>query len=385
MSVMQRNVAIGVAALILLGLGAFGVVRMVSVHGASATAFVAAKPTTCADAYKVLRLKPSQVASANPVCLKQSLQLTGEVVGTVGQAYPIDAESVSPTPMCSEPKRWDGFPTALLAFVAGGKGYRLRVSVPGSSEHQVVTLNSLVGVVELSSISNPSQRWSQATGSLILNADATSGTIDANLLRDVNGAAPVHISGRWACGAALPLPGFDATGPCASFYALNHLNDADVARMKASACNADDLVFSGGIKGQVDHAITDTATSPHTGPDGDNVCEVNKDKFAASFKFSIGDESFLLDLFIAIYPGDVVPGEYSARPGAVVETFLWLGHADPDNRGLFVSDDHVFWAWTSGRFTIASDLKSGTIDATLSGEINQSSSLQVKGSWRGAP
>src|SRR5713101_1092965 len=160
MSVMQRNVAIGVAALILLGLGAFGVVRMVSLGGASATTFVAAKPTTCADAYKVLKLRPSQVA------------------GTVGQAYPVDSNSVSPTPMCSEPKRWDGFPTALLAFVAGGKGYRLRISAPGPSEHQVVTLNSLVGVVELSSISNPSQRWSQATGSLILNADATSGTID---------------------------------------------------------------------------------------------------------------------------------------------------------------------------------------------------------------
>src|SRR5713101_4606567 len=296
MSVMQRNVAIGVAALILLGLGAFGVVRMVSLRGASATAFVAAKPTTCGDAYKVLKLRPSQVAGANPVCLNQSLQLSGEVVGTIGQAYPVDSNSVSPTPMCSEPKRWDGLPTALLAFVAGGKGYRLRISVPGSSEHQVVTLNSVTGVVELSSISSPSQRWDQATGSLILNADATSGTIDANLLRDVNGAAPVHISGRWACGAPLPLAAFDASVPCASFYAVNHLNDADVARMKASACNADSLVFSGDIRGQVDHAITDTATSPHSGPDGDNVCEVDGDNFAASFKFSIGDESFLLDL-----------------------------------------------------------------------------------------
>ena len=379
---MQRNVAIGVAALILLGLGAFGVVRMVSLRGASATAFVAAKPTTCGDAYKVLKLRPSQVASANPVCLNQSLQLSGEVVGTVGQAYPVDADSVSPTQMCSVPKRWDGFPTALLAFVAGGKGYRLRISAPGPSEHQVVTLNSVAGVVELSSISNLSQRWNQATGSLTLNADAISGTIDANLQRDVNGAAPVHISGRWACGAALPLPGFDAAAPCASFYALNHLNDADVARMKASACNPESLVFSGDIRGQVDHAITDTATSPHSGPDGDNVCEVYKDKFAASFKFSIGDESFLLDMFIARYPGGVVPGEYSARPGLVVETFLWLGHADPDNHGLFVADEHVFWAWTSGTFTIAPDLKSGTIDATLTGLLDQGRSVQVKGSWR---
>src|SRR5712692_9379138 len=209
MSVMQRNVAIGVAALIVLGLGAFGVVRLMSGRGAVATAFVAAKPATCSDAYRVLKLRPSQVASANPVCLNQSLQLSGEVVGTVGQAYPVDAESVSPTQMCSVPKRWDGFPTALLAFVAGGKGYRLRISAPGSSEHQAVTLNSVAGAVELASISNPTQSWSRATGTLTLNADGITGTIDASVLRDVSGAAPVRITGQWACGAPPPLPALD--------------------------------------------------------------------------------------------------------------------------------------------------------------------------------
>src|SRR5260370_31636500 len=208
MSVMQRNVAIGITALIVLGLGAFGVVRLMSVRGAVATAFVAAKPTTCADAYKGLKLRPSEVASANPVCLNQSLQLSGEVVGTVGQAFPVDADSVTPTQMCSVPKRSDGFPTALLAFVAPGKGYRLRISAPGISEHQAVTLNSLASVVELSSISNPSQRWNQATGSLILNADATIGTIDANLFGDVNWAAPVHITVRSAFGAPRPFSAF---------------------------------------------------------------------------------------------------------------------------------------------------------------------------------
>ncbi len=379
---MQRNVAISVGALILVGLGVFGVVRLVSLHGASATAFVALKPTTCADAYKLLKLRPSQVASANPVCLNQSLQLNGEVVGTVGQAYPVDANSVAPTQMCSVPKRWDGFPTALLAFVAGGKGYRLRISAPGSSEHQAVAFSSVAGVIELASISNPSQRWSQATGSLTLNADAITGTIDASVLRDVSGAAPVHVSGRWACGAPLPLPAFDAGGPCANFYALNQLHDPDVARMEANACNPEALVFSGDISGRLDHAITDTASLRHSGIDGDNVCEVAGGYFAAAFKFSIGDESFLLDLNLHIYPA-VVPGQYSAAPSVDSPgAFLWLGHADPDNQGLFVADNKVFWSGAGGTFTIAPDMKSGTIDATLSGAINQGSSVQVKGSWR---
>ncbi len=382
---MQRNVAISVGALILVGIGAFGVVRLVSLHGASATAFVAPKPTTCADAYKVLKLRPSQIASANPVCLNQSLQLTGEVIGTVGQAFPVDAESVAPTQMCSVPKRWEGFPIALLALVAGGKGYRLRISAPGRSEHQAVTINNLAGVIELDSISNPSQRWNQATGTLRLNADAISGTIDADLLRDVSGAAPVHISGRWACGAPLPLPAFDASVPCANFYALNHLRDADVARMKAGACNAVGLVFRGDIHGQVDNAITDSGILPHTGIDGDNVCEVGNGNFAASLKFSIGDESFLLDLSVSLGPYQSVgPGQYSAAPSVISPgPYLWLGHADPDNQGVFITDEHVFWAASAGTFTIAPDMKSGTIDATLRGFITQvSSQVEVKGNWR---
>ncbi len=382
---MQRNVAVSVGVLILVGIGAFGVVRLVSLHGPSATAFVAAKPTTCADAYRVLKLRPSQIASANPVCLNQSLQLTGEVIGAVGQAYPVDADSVAPTQMCSVPKRWDGFPTALLALVAGGKGYRLRISAPGSSEHQAVTINNLAGVVELDSISNPSQRWNQATGSLTLNADAITGSIDADVVRDVSGAAPVHINGRWACGALLPLPVFDASAPCANFYALNHLRDADVARMKASACNLVSLVFSGDIRGQVDHAITDRGILPHTGIDGDNVCDVGNGNFAASLKFSIGDESFLLDLSLSLGPYQSVgPGQYSAAPSVNSPgPYLWLGHADPDNQGVFTADEHVFWAATAGTFTIAPDMKSGTIDATLGGFLDHASSrVQVKGSWR---
>lgn len=382
MSMMHRPIAIVVGALLLIGLGAFGVARMGSFHNASTAALVAPKPTTCADAYKVLKLTPSQVASANPVCLNQSLQLSGEVVGAVGQAYSVDPNSVAPTQMCNEPKRWNAFPEALLGFVAGGKGYRLRIAPPGTSEHQAVTLNSVAGAVELASISNPSQRWSQATGTLTLNADATSGTIDASVVRDVNAATPVRITGQWACGAPLPPQVAGATVPCASFYSVNHLQDADVARMKLSACNPEGLVFTGAISVQLDHAITDAAISPHPGIDGDNFCGNSGEAYTATLKFSVGDESFLLDLNASQYPA-VAPGQYSAAasgfsPGAT----LWLGHADPNNQGRFVTDDRVFWSGSAGMFTISADLKSGTIDATLTGSTDPGSTLQIKGSWR---
>src|SRR5712692_10036219 len=102
----RRIVAIVVGALLLVGLWSFGCLRLLSVRTPSTAPFVAPKPSTCADAYRVLKLTPSEVTSANPVCLNQSLQLSGEIVGAVGQAYTVDANSVAPTQMCSEPKRW---------------------------------------------------------------------------------------------------------------------------------------------------------------------------------------------------------------------------------------------------------------------------------------
>src|SRR4029077_9174169 len=135
----------------------------------------------------------------------QSLKFSGdEVAGAVGQAYPVSTDDAGPTQMCTVPKRWDGFPPAVLAMVIGPKAYRLRISPPGSSEHQAVTINNLANVVELSDFADPNADWNQASGTVTLNADGITGTIDAILLRDVNGAKPVHLPGKWACGAPLP-------------------------------------------------------------------------------------------------------------------------------------------------------------------------------------
>ncbi len=145
---MRRRVAIVVGALLVLGLAAFAVVRLGSLHDAPAVV-AASKPATCVDAYRVLKLAPSQVSAANPVCLTQSLQLSGEVTGQVAEAYTVTQDSPAPTPMCGEPKRWSAFPQVLLALVAGGKAYRLRISAPGNSEHQSVSISNLADVVEL--------------------------------------------------------------------------------------------------------------------------------------------------------------------------------------------------------------------------------------------
>ena len=366
-----------IALLLLLGIGGVAIAHFRS-DTMSAANFTR-KPSTCTDAYRVLSLRPSQITAANSACFAQSLRFTGELTGTVGQGYAVNVDNAGPTSACNVPRRWDRYPQAMLAMVVGPKAYRLRISPPGRSEHQAVTINDLRNVVELAAISDPSTDWSQATGTVTLNPDGITGTIDASLLRDVAGAQPVHVSGQWACGEPLPSHSFDASLPCGNFYALNKLQESDVARMKAGACHAVDLTFSGAINAHLDHAITDTI-SPHPGVDGDNYCSRVGDSYTAALKFSVGDETFQLVLNANKYP-TVGPGQYPATSagGAV----LWTGQADPSARGQFVSNDHVFWAGTAGSFTLASDMKSGTLDVSLAGPLDHSgSTVHIAGSWR---
>jgi hypothetical protein len=377
---MRQKIAIAVGGILVLALVVFAIGRLVSPRDVPAVV-AASKPATCADAYRVLKLAPSQISAANPVCLSQSLKLSGEVTGQVAEAYAVAQDSAAPTAMCSVPKRWNAFPQALLALVAGGKAYRLRISAPGSSEHQPVSISNLTDVIELASISDPSQHWPLGTGKVMMNADGVTGTLDVNVLQDVSGAVPVHITGQWACGAPLPLPASAAGAPCASFYALNHLSAADVARMKARACHAVDLTFAGAVSAHLDHAVTDTV-DPQAGLGGDNFCSAGSEEYLATLKFSIGDESFLLNLGASQYQG-VTPGRYPADSISGIGVALFLGYADPSTHGDFVTDDKVFWVGSSGTFSIAKDMKSGTVDATVRSLTgNRGSTVRIKGSWR---
>jgi hypothetical protein len=244
-------------------------------------------------------------------------------------------------------------------------------------------MNNLTNVVELAAIGDPSSDWNQASGTVTLNPDGITGTIDAKLLRDAAGAKPVHLAGQWACGAPLPMPSFDAAAPCSRFYAINHLGEGDIARMRAQACNAQDLTFEGAISGHLDYAITDRKFAAYPGIQGDNVCAGAGNQYDASLKFSIGDESFLLN----VNPSSsrsVSPGQWAIGSGPFsANAYLWLGHADPDHNGRFVADSRVFWAGSSGGFTIANDMKSGTIDETFSNPVsNPGSTVHIAGSWR---
>ncbi len=379
----RRAAAIVAAALVLLGLGAFGVRQLLASHTTPAGALTA-KPTTCADAYRLLKLTPSQITAGTHVCFTQSLRLSGQLEGAVAQAYQVSADGALPAQPCTEPARWGGYPQAMLAVAVDGKPYRLRISPPGSSEHQALRLSDIGHSVELASILDPAQEWNQVTGSLTVNADGVTGTLSVDALQDVAGATPVHISGQWACGNPPILPSADPSVPCSSFYVLNQLQPSDVARMKAGGCHAEDLTLAGALTTHLDYAVSDTVAPNFGGGYGaDNFCGTAGEAYAGTLKFSVGDESFLLDLNADRYP-NVNPGQYSARTtGSSAGVVLFLGRADAANQGAFVPNYNKAWIGSDGTFTIAGDMKSGTIDATLSGLGEHSNSLvRITGSWR---
>src|SRR4029077_21100386 len=104
-------------------------------------------------------------------------------------------------------------------------------------------------------------------------------------------------------------------------------------------------------------------------------------------KFSIGDESFLLDLFPrSTSDSPIGPGQYPAGEGAFsANAVLWFGNADPSSHGLFLINlsDSDFWYGSGGSFTIANDMKSGTIDETFTGFFDHAgSTVHIAGSWR---
>jgi hypothetical protein len=247
-----------------------------------------------------------------------------------------------------------------------------------------VTINNVGGIVELTSMADPKTTWNQASGAVKVNPDGITGTIDVSLLRDVNGAKPVHVTGQWACGRPLPPLAFDSSAPCSRFYALNRLQDADIARMTAQACNAVELTFSGDVSARLNHAVTDTAIrAGWIGMGDDNACGSVGTNYVASLKFSLGDETFDLTLRASQYPA-VSPGKYPTGGGLGVNGSLVLGHADPERKGIFVEDGKIFWLGSGGGFTIADDMKSGTIDETFDAlRIGQPpSSVHVVGVWR---
>ncbi|MGH7904422.1 MAG: hypothetical protein ACREPA_09930, partial [Candidatus Dormibacteraceae bacterium] len=270
-----------------------------------------------------------------------------------------------------------------------GSGHTL--TIPVAYDHAATDLSSVGGDVSLSQVPDHNQSWGQATGRLSVDASGVAGSLDVSLTRDTQGAAPLLISGRWACGHPAPPPVYDATVSCSLTYALAGLSADAVARLQsAHACLAQDLTLAGGLVFHVDHALNDPTRPPAIGQSPPvNACGVQVDSYLASVYFSSGDETFLLSIVRAqdpILDGPFAPGSFPAlymndvigQPAPAVN----LNLAQPAADGSLGTDQGPAWEATGGTFTVAPDLRSGTVNADLKGGVSGAETVHLAGAWR---
>jgi hypothetical protein len=220
--------------------------------------------------YTVLHTAPSDIAAAAQEgrCVPENLRFSGELSGAVRDAY-INPETgvvgVTPGVVCKPPGRGEPYPMALLDIDLRGKAYRLEVSPPGKFDRAKTSFTSgLVNDVELVSVSGPRFDWKGVGGELTEDVRGTQGHLDLTLMRDVQGAAPVHLRGTWACAKPV-LAATTPSDPCQQIVAAQGLPQPDYGQqLLAAPCLNEDLTMTGAVSGHATHGIKDLS---HIGGD----------------------------------------------------------------------------------------------------------------------
>ncbi len=157
-------------------------------------------PPTCDPIYQAIRLNPSDQQRAEQAgrCVEQDLTISGEVTSHVRIAL-----RYVQVPSCDPTYNGDAR-GAVLNFVQGGQIYNLGIYPYGAKAGQDSDIPfdpAQTKAVELTDdVSFGNSTWRERSGTVHVNADAKSGTVDATLVRDAPGAAAVRISGTWRCG-----------------------------------------------------------------------------------------------------------------------------------------------------------------------------------------
>jgi hypothetical protein len=128
-------------------------------------------------------------------CQEQDLNLTGEVTAHVRIGL------LLPAVLCDPSLTYLPRGTAFQ-FVEGAQLYTLGITPDqiASPVEDVPYQSNLASVVHLDyQAPVGSQRWQLQSGRAQVNPDKVSGTVDAILVRDAQGAGQVHLTGTWRC------------------------------------------------------------------------------------------------------------------------------------------------------------------------------------------
>jgi hypothetical protein len=358
-------------------------------------------PPTCAAIFARLGYKPSLVAKDRDEgrCLAENLNLSGEVYGPVHEGV-VDYYDIGSQGLCTKPVRGASWPPATLTVEVGDKAYHLAINPPGVSDHAASTADA-TGAIELKRIDaggmdSIDYSWRSTAGKLTVNADGTNGTVDATLKRDANGAAPLRLKGSWRCGAApSPLASPDPSIPCDAYYIGAGTSAGDIAKLKAAgACLPQNLTVTGGLSFHVAEGVNDPSLGSYSLVDLTGRCggllANDKQSYAASVLFAVGDEVFQLTLEASRdqFYGPLQFPDFGPSYPSVVGGTLPTVH---------LSTGKLTWSSTAGKFSVSDDRRSGTVDMDLAEPtdtggivpspvtVNGGQPVHVAGSWRCAP
>jgi len=369
------------------------------------------RAATCDDIGRLLELKPSEMedirAGTKGACLSQDLRFSGELTGVAKEAILLLGND---TP-CPRPGRGARMPFANLNISFGDKLYLLNIGsladygTKTAYDHRAKSLELVPpkkrvpeGGLDFGAglhlagrqvgISEPPEEWESIKGKLTYDQSGISGLVDATLMRDVTGAVPVHLKGRWRCNepklAPSPDPSLAALvgKPCSTLYLAAGTEAATADQLNAEGdCSKEDLNFSGDVTGHVSEGVNRRSEAARPFGSAEDVCA--SDLYGRHFAFAIGEETFRL----TINPG---AGQHSGDYGPVnlidsshpPTLTLDYDPLDFPARDLTGPIDRVQWTSTDGAVHIAGDDASGTIEMQLKGGVPGNATVHLSGSWR---
>ena len=309
-----------------------------------------------------------QPASPQGGCVTQGFRMSGELSGTVADAF-VETR-------CSVPILGARLSATTMDFRLEGHRYRL-VLDPGATtflEKPITVTQSGSAMLARLSITDTSAAslgaWESTGGSMQVDASGTGGTLALQLLaQNTGGARPLRLDGAWRCGRGMSTSS-STPSACSTLLSAPHPEGADLVALATAPCQPISLGVSGALVGHADQAaLIAPAADLQAG------CNRTGQGLQAQFDFALEGRVVTITVWLRREPlrGALAAGTYP-DPG-------YLQGIDP--LPVAASAGRLRWGYKSGTVTLATDLGGGTMDADLQGgSPDFGETVHISGTWR---
>ena len=309
-----------------------------------------------------------QSASPQGGCLSQGFRMSGELSGTVADAF---VETRCPVPLLGE-----RLSATTMDFTLDGHGYRLALD-PGATTflEKPITVTQagspMLGRLSVTDTGAASlAAWESTGGSMVIDASGAGGTLALQLLaQNTSGARPLRVDGAWRC-AGVVRTSSATPSACSTVLSAPHPEGADLVALANAPCQPVSLDLSGALVGHADQAaLVAPATELQVG------CNRTRQGLQAQFDIALDGRLVTITVWLRREPprGALAAGTYP-DPG-------YLEGIDP--LPVTVAAGVLHWGYKSGTVTLAPDLTGGSMDADLQGGSPEfGETVHISGTWR---